>query len=342
VVYDRIPTPPALPEGWLVRYIRPGDEDGVLAVMQASFPRWPALPISVSPLEHLRWKLSSHPSVERFHLVVEAPEGIVGARMEWAFETKIGERTLLSRESIDRAVKPAYQRKYAMSAMRTFGQQDRDRNFDMYIGYGTGISFMRNMRRYRVPAVRFERDVNIMVCDLNGAGPGRSAATWEIRPVTSFDERVDALWSSARSQFPFAVVRSSAYLNWRYADRRAGDYRLLVAEEGGRWLGYAVLRAAGTKAVVADLLTLPDRGDVAESLLGAVRDGSRDDGQQTVECWSHPHDVYRWAIDKAGFRALRRSVHLTFRPLRFAPEEAAFLGDMRAPVHFTAGDTDIV
>jgi hypothetical protein len=93
---------------------------------------------------------------------------------------------------------------------------------------------------------------------------------------------------------------------------------------------------------VADLLALPDRLDVVDSLLSAGLQQFRAGGQQRVECWSEMHGPYRWALDKAGFREARRSIGLTFRPLRIPAAQAAFLGDPGASILFTAGDTDLV
>lgn len=343
MVYDSIPKPPDLPEGWSVRFIRQGDEEGVLRVLTQAFPRWPKLAVSVSPLDHLRWKMSCHPLVAQFHIVVEAPDGIVGARLEWAFDTKLNDRIITMRESVDRAVLPEYQRNYAMSAMRVYAQELRDKSFDMYMGYRSGTPGLRNLRRYRVPSARFSRTIDVLVCDPELLPPAEEGTTsWTISAVDSFDERADTLWSKAQSQFLFAIVRSSAHLNWRYADPRAGDYVILAAEQDGRWLGYVVLRLTDDAGYVADLLALPGRNDVVESLLSAAIERFRAGGQRRVECWSDAHSVYRWAQDRAGFNKLRRTIGIGYRPTGVSPEEAAFLGDPTASILFTAGDTDLV
>ncbi len=54
------------------------------------------------------------------------------------------------------------------------------------------------------------------------------------------------------------------YLNWRYSDRRGGDYILKEAIEGERALGYVVLRVNGYQekypvGYIVDLLALPGR-----------------------------------------------------------------------------------
>jgi hypothetical protein len=315
----------------------------VLRVFQAAFPRWPKFECSVSLLEHLRWKMSCHPLAEKFHIVVDTPDGIIGARIEWAFDTKVNGRVLLVREPVDRAVMPGHQLKYAMSVMFVFGRQLRDESFDMYFGYQGGAPGMEKLNKYRVPAARYNRNMDVLVCDpvLAPARPADDASS-HVCEVKSFGERADALWAEASQQFQFGVVRSSAHLNWRYADPRAGDYVVLVAEEKGRWLGYTVLRSAGERGYVCDLLALSERRDVVDSLLLAAIERFRREGRREIECWSEPHSVYRWSLDKAGFRRLRRSIGLTFRPLRFPAAEAAFLGDPTASILFSAGDTDLV
>jgi len=343
VVYDHVQQPPDLPEGWSVRFIRPGDEEGILRVMAEAFSRWPKLPCSVSPLEHLRWKLASHTVAEKFHVVVDSPHGIVGARLDWGLRTVVGEQEYDVRMSIDRAVRPKYRKNYAMSAMRNYKQELHDKSFDMYLGYSSDAPGLQNLQKYSARGVtRYRRLIDVLFCDVPAATVFEGNAPWQVRRAQTFDERVDWLWSSARAQFLYGVVRSSAHLNWRYADARGGDYVILTAEEDSRWLGYVVLRTSETTGYIADLLALPDRLDVIESLLSAAIEHFRAGGQQRVECWSEGHSVHRWALDKAGFRQLRRSIGLTFRPLRFAPEEAAFLGDPTASILFSAGDTDLV
>jgi hypothetical protein len=341
--YDSIPKPPDLPEGWIARFIEPGDEEGILRVMTEAFQPWPKLPCSVTPLEHLRWKLASHPVAAKIHVVVDSPDGIVGARLDWGLRCLVGEHERDVRLSIDRAVRPKYRRNYAMSAMRNYRQQIHDERFEMYAGYSSDAPYLDRLRKYRVRGVtRYQRLIDVLSCDDVFERDSEATHNWKIRRIDVFDERVDVLWAAARKQFLFGVVRSSSHLNWRYADRRAGDYVVLAAEEDDRWLGYVVMRASSKTGHIADLIALPERLDVVDSLLGAALDHVRAGGQRRVECWSEPHGVYRWSLDKAGFRQARRSIGLTFRPLKFPAEEAAFLGDPAAPLHITAGDTDLV
>jgi hypothetical protein len=341
LVYDSIPKPPPLPDGWLVRHARPGDEEGILEVFRRSFDPWPRFAVSVPPLEHLRWKVSCHPLATQFNIVAESPDGIVGARLEWAMNVKCNDGTFLARESIDRAVLPEHRERYVVSAMRVFGQELRDKTFDMYMSYGSGERILRRLRKYRVPATRFSRHAEVLVCEEPHAERSAPAtSTWEIAEVNSFDERADELWGVASEQFRFAVERSASYLNWRYADRRGGDYTTLAAVQGDRWLGYVVTRSHERTGYIADLFVLPDMDEVVDDLISSALDKLAD--ASTVECWSATHRGYRQALDRAGFTKGRRSIRLGFRPIRMPADEASFLGDPSADLLFMAGDTDVV
>lgn len=343
MVYDHVIDPPDLPEGWVTRFIQPGDEEGILRVMTEAFERWPKLPCAVSPIDHLRWKLASHPIAENFHVVVDSPEGIVGARLDWGLKTMVGKREYDVRMSIDRAVRPKCRKNYAMSAMRNYRQDLHDVSFDMYLGYSSDAPGLENLQKYSARGVtRYRRLIDVLVCDVPTSAPIAEPVAWHLVRAEAFDQRADALWARVRSQFLYGVVRSSAHLSWRYGDRRAGDYVILAAEQDDLWLGYIVVRSSETTGYVADMIGLPERLDVLNSLLCAALEHLGASGVLRVECWSEPFGMYRWALDKAGFREPRRSIGLSFRPLRFPAEEAAFLDDPAASVLFSAGDTDLV
>jgi len=69
------------------------------------------------------------------------------------------------------------------------------------------------------------------------------------------DERFDSLWGGAAANFPLTTVRSSAYLNWRYAGFTTMEYQLFTATDpaSGALVGYVAYSTDGPKASVADL-----------------------------------------------------------------------------------------
>ena len=89
--------------------------------------------------------------------------------------------------------------------------------------------------------------------------------------VKSFDQKVDRFLEKIVGKYDFILHRSRDYLNWRYLDPRAGDYKVRVAEENGVIIGYCVVSINKIQNYhtghIVDLLTLSGRLDVAETLL---------------------------------------------------------------------------
>ena len=50
-----------------LRFFRPGDEENLLGLIQRVFEAWPTADAGAPPIEHLRWKLSSHREATAHH-----------------------------------------------------------------------------------------------------------------------------------------------------------------------------------------------------------------------------------------------------------------------------------
>jgi GNAT superfamily N-acetyltransferase len=168
-----------------------------------------------------------------------------------------------------------------------------------------------------------------------------------VREVEAFDERTDVLWHEASRQFDFVMVRDQAYLSWRYADKRAGDFTILHAEDekGARLLGYAVYCTdrTGARGYVADLLVVPDRLDVAAALTRDALARLRRAGAEDAELWLPERHPYRAVLEDAGFVLRRRKEVTAYRvtSARFETQLAC-LSEPDVALHFTLGDMDRV
>ena len=109
-----------------------------------------------------------------------------------------------------------------------------------------------------------------------------------------------------------------------------------------RLLGYAVLRTAGDKAYLADLLALPGRIDVLEALVADAVALAHRAGASGVECWLSGGHPYRAALRRQGFFDSRLDVAVEFHPIAATAEDLRCLRDPGARVHFQMGDTDMV
>jgi hypothetical protein len=174
------------------------------------------------------------------------------------------------------------------------------------------------------------------------ARPAASGA--RIEEISSFDDRADSLWAAVEAQFDVATIRDAAYLNWRYADIRAGRSLILGAFEGERVVGYAVFKRAGANANVLDLVVEPERLDIALELLESGGEQMRAAGVQTLTCWvpaGHPNEA---TLPAAGYLETGRTVQTGVGPLRRdgvpAGVDLVFSGNARW--HWMMGDEDFV
>jgi len=69
--------------------------------------------------------------------------------------------------------------------------------------------------------------------------------------------------------FDFIGLRRMDHLNWRYADVRAGDFRITLAEENDRVLGFSVLCIARGRAKERNAVDLVPDPQSSEHPLGA-------------------------------------------------------------------------
>ena len=267
---------------------------------------------------------------------IELDGRIIACRSMWVTHLKVDDRVVLNRLPIDRAVLPEMQRHHVMSAMEARTPREWFDQFGVIVGLSTNwqsINFIAGIPHRRgidVVARRLEGDVN-------------AAAVGEctIRRVDAFDDRVDGLWRDASSEFRLVFVRSKESLNYRYADPRAGDYSIAIAEAGDRLLGYVVYASWLGTGQIADLLVLLGHDDVLVALLAQALDQLRQTGCASVECWRDIHHPYGSVLDKLGFDHARRRQGITVHWLR-GPDDLTFFEQPTSAVHIMAGDTDLV
>jgi hypothetical protein len=91
-----------------------------------------------------------------------------------------------------------------------------------------------------------------------------------VEEMAGFDESFDELFEKVASEVPCVPEKDSVFLQWRYGpDSPQFPVAVLGVKEGETLLGYAVLMvtSTGQDGYMLDLMTLPERRDVARALL---------------------------------------------------------------------------
>lgn len=351
------------------RLVRNDDHAALLEHLQTSFDGWPSVDISVTAIDHLRWKLGDGWPGDVYNYVAELDGRIVAAQLHQLWRFKAGGRQLLACRGWDASVHPDYRGSGIMSQMRPFMIGDMPQA-DFLFGAARHPAIAKLYDRE--PRLHFAHRWWVLRCPFSvreavstfKLRPGRSLpklvrslgafARWRragapdsersftLRTVERFDERIDSFCRDASAPFDFAVVRTRDVLNWRYADPRAGAFTIRLAEHEDRLLGYAVLRTTRNVGYIADILALPGRLDVVDAL---ARDGAqqlRKPGTAAAECWLMANHPYAPVLSNAGFLGRRMREPPTFEPMSVPEREMTFLSGRDIAVHLTVGDMDII
>jgi len=355
------------------RLLREGEEPQLFDLMQAAFGRWPTIDVGVPPLDHLRWKLRP-PNAEHYHCVAELDGRLIASQICILFPLIVNQRRMVGMRGMDATVRPEFQGQGVMRELRMFKQEGLIARCDFEFG-----GFARHPAMLKLHEqdgrIRLGGGMETLIAPLSVGSavtvlkvrPGRSPAElarsaasfaqWmmsrrvrqgrrhlvTIRDVERFDERVDAFGAEAAEPFEFILERTQAYLNWRYADPRAGDFAIKLAEEEGQMVGYAVLRRTNGRAHLADMMALPGRDDVVEALALAALEHFREAGESTVQFLMPKNHPYEQTLRRCGFAGKRkRKVPPDFLPMRLSEDELASLTKPDLRFHFMLGDSDTI
>jgi len=321
-----------------VRFYRPGDEEAMLRVLQASFPRWPEVETSVAPIDHLRWKLASGASNESKHTVAEVNGQIVGVRIGLIQRYLVRGQLLLQGMETDSAVTPAFRGRGIYSEVSRFGVKESVGRDFMVSSTGRASLTQADRQLGHRP---FGNRLVSLTCHLSDTAPIETAADCGVREVAAFEDRIERFWPQAAGAFEFIAMPSKSELNWRYCDVRGGRGFVFQAEENREVVGFVAGRMSRDRGHIAYLLALPERFDAVRTLVRRAVSYFRSSGFAEAACALPTHHPYTGLLIDEGFTRKSRVIPLTWRTVREGLD-LAFLRDPRASIHFMLADTDLI
>jgi hypothetical protein len=356
--------------------LRKPDVDGhvrgeILDLLLDTFGEWPGAGWEVDPAAHLAWKLASPDgdlacAVGRLDGRIETVINILSRRL------RLGDQERVAVDFVDVAVRPEHQSKGLFSAVR------RPRDAELA---SEPIVQLSNTRHPVVLGTRASRGTRLLgpkigalFLPLPGLRPGaglprvgslppvlvgaalrlasrvsalryRKSATardYRIDTLERFDERAERLFQSAAAGFDVLMVRSPAYLEWRYRDPRAGDFVVRGATRSDELVAYAISRRIGPLGYLVDLLCRPDHLAALRPLVADAVCGLEASGAGAVVCWLPVGHPYYRSLRAAGFVETSRSTNTGFRPYALPPREIEKLASPQTRLHYMLGDTDLV
>lgn len=330
----------------LIRRYRPGDEVGIVALLGRIFGDAPGF--LLKDVERWRYKFERCPA-GFLALVATDAEGVIvghyGAQLSqvWAH----GEELSFA-QSCDTCTDPAVRRglhrpglfvRMAQAYESTFAQPPHGQA----VMYGLPIpeAYVVGARYIDYWMLRTQP----VLVSRGGVGLPPVARGLQIDHVRGFTEEMDHWCGAWREHYPFAQVRDSAFLNWRFRDHPQGEYFVGIArtKDAGDFRGYAVYRRGfflGREVgLVMDWFVPPDDEEAAANLLGwlAWRTGSEDGLHEIVFLCPPSSRWFGW-FQGAGFEVETTSYVMIGRPFHRDLEP----GDLRDHWYYTLADFDVL
>lgn len=126
-----------------------------------------------------------------------------------------------------------------------------------------------------------------------------------IIPVSNFDESVNDLIASTLNRFDIIIFKDDKYLNWRFANKDAGEFKILLAQKDGEDLGYIVFKLVENETVkygeIVDILVRSGFDYVTVVLLLEAIESLVKGGAISVYCWLPKRHQYTSSLKRLGF-----------------------------------------
>jgi hypothetical protein len=335
-----------------IRRAEEGDTEELLALLQASFPRWPQQSVFAHdrPLEFFRWKHLANPAGPSLIMIGEAAGRIVAMRAYMPWPLMLGREPLGGRQGVDVATEAAYRGRGINSAVVRHQIGMFSGAPPMTLGLPNRMSKSQSTKFghqevKRVPLwIRVRRPLRV-------AGGVRRMRTREAaRPLPPVEAPAAAralreaagveelLRDRGAAIGGYRTAHDLESLAWRY-EGMLGDYRAIVESgEDGKAAGIAIFRlrrrrGALVELSVCELFVRPGDSATARTLLRRVGESAPADH---VAAAAGP-GLDRAVLARAGF--VRSSVGGTafglnvygreMRPDPLSPEEWSLsLGDI--------------
>lgn len=360
-----------------VRPFQPGDEEGIVELLELVFDRWPNFDLVCSPLEHWRWKYQDNPFGMNQIVVGVSDHRIVGCLHSFSLRIKIGNKICLGTQTADLAVHPDFRRRVIFKKMLDLATKMRKESgskFHYYLTWNPMLSKYllkvyhkfphQVMRLFRIHDMGLQLRKQPMKLDfiyqfgghlLKLANKYRSALRpnrphsydFHIGEMAHFDERMEGFWEEIKEHYNFVIERNWDYHNWRYVDPRSGGYLVKIAEANGKILGYTVLRINKRQidypvGYLVDLITLPDKLDVANVLVEDAVDYFDGNNINMIMCLILKKHPYKAILERHGFIGRRERIPLFYREYAEIEELRKLKTSSPSSIHFAYGDLDVI
>jgi GNAT superfamily N-acetyltransferase len=332
-----------------VRFLESGDEEEVITLLDHVFNGWHKNTLNYSPLEYWKWKFQDNPAKRGHPASVALKDGkIVGCLHDLHMVCKLGNKEIFVGQGCDLAVHPEHRRRGLYNKMLDKLDDSRlGNNISMCISVtGNPIlwksSDRKGIPRLQSPALYLVRvrdidlhlkyrpmdnpwvikvGVNLLkMIQRNTKKSNEQNADIKLKRVTSFDDEAKEYYNKIKSSYNFISVKSPEYLNWRFCDKRGGNYLVTAAYIENILEGYIVSKVNRVdpdylEGSIVELQYHPGRFDVARTLLNDSMSYFDSENVNIIYTWVLRNQSIIRIYENVGFINSRRDQQVRVRTL---------------------------
>ncbi len=247
----------------LLRPYSEGDEEKIVDFLTIAFKGWPPFDLDYSSLEHWKWKYQNRETIA----VAVADDEIIGTFHSIPIKIKMGDSVINSCQGVDVAIHPNYRGKGLSSLLREKSYELRIKNgIKMHYGISghpvliakrkkdeandnrmfpafphklielvkirdikkhlSTTSKENNIqKRIGYEILKFYHGLNRII----GIDKFVENKNLQINKVNKLNDKYDLFWDKIKNYYKFILIKDSEYLNWRYADKRGGNFIIFQA-----------------------------------------------------------------------------------------------------------------
>ena len=349
----------------------PGDEEKIIGLLQEVYGDWPRVDLECTALERWTWKYPENQHGKYIVKVAKHSHRVVGVSQQYGVRVKVGGEMVDWGYTGDMAVHPDYRRRGISNRLIEHDVKLRLEKDTPSRYFVTRNPYLIKSYSERFHEFPFSVTVLIHVKDIdkqlqaipvdnpslmkmgytvvkqlqdikNVIRGSRVDPEVKVVKVERFGDQIDVFWDKVRDDYDFIIERKRGYLDWRYCDRRAGDFDVKLALDGSEVIGYCVNRVNRYRreypiGFVVDLLTLKGREDAADALLSNAMKYFEDNEVNTVLAACTKRHPLWTRFQRQGFIDTR----IDFKMYYKSPEKQyECLRDPKLRAHFMFGDID--
>jgi SAM-dependent methyltransferase len=332
-------------DGLVVRPFKAGDEGAILEMFREVFQ------VDRS-LDHWSWEFLENPFGGPQVITVWDGNTLVSNYAACPSPFWMDDHMILVNQGVDTMTLPSHRgvgrgpTSLLARAVRLFYRLHCEGKVGFYYGFNTGRiqKFGRMFLDYSVVAQVTEwRLADEPLETLAARGRWKDwLCGYSASEATEVSGWADAFFASVRARYGRLIARNSQYLTWRYLNHPTFDYVLVVVRQGGRVVGWWLVKVEGEAMIIGDALFVPEAIRAPVVGLSAVLRilKGRETTIREIRGWFSEHPPW-WAnrLKQLGFKPHREPNNLSLCMNTFLePMEPQAVADR---MYFTNGDSDL-